>query len=280
MEKIKHGPSLPFALETRLAFDPRAKYPYFARLLTFYDKRNNTEFVAIGQWENGLVVRVRKTANQTGHPLIAEQGIDSFFIGKTDEVLSVIIDRVKVQVAADNRILKFINPLVPDSMVMVVGNSPWGDSPWNGTACLTVKENYSVNGDSLLQVKNTAPQLVLPAFFRPIALMVLTPIWVDFTVTVSYMTDIVVNFIGFLPFGFLWAMFFYRLFRTDAFRAVTIAIFIGFSISLSIELIQVYLPYRTSQMSDVIFNTLGSATGAMLFILWKALRHRFTSDAM
>ena len=48
-------------------------------------------------------------------------------------------------------------------------------------------------------------------------------------------------------------------------RGSLISIIIAGCISLSIELIQVYLPTRNSQLTDVITNTIGAIIGVILF---------------
>jgi VanZ family protein len=47
-------------------------------------------------------------------------------------------------------------------------------------------------------------------------------------------------------------------------RAFLVAIFIGISVSLSIEMLQSYFPTRDSSMTDLICNTIGTILGMML----------------
>jgi glycopeptide antibiotics resistance protein len=42
-----------------------------------------------------------------------------------------------------------------------------------------------------------------------------------------------------------------------------------FLISLTIELAQAWIPFRSSQSLDLIFNTLGGYTGAMFYCLYQ-----------
>ncbi|RLC29556.1 hypothetical protein DRH13_05565 [Candidatus Woesebacteria bacterium] len=48
-------------------------------------------------------------------------------------------------------------------------------------------------------------------------------------------------------------------------RAFLIAIFIGMTVSLIIELLQSYLPTRDSSMTDLICNTIGTIIGVIFF---------------
>jgi VanZ family protein len=81
--------------------------------------------------------------------------------------------------------------------------------------------------------------------------------------------DVIVNFIGFIPFGFLLAGWL-SLGRDRAAPAVLCPVCAGSAlVSLTIELVQVFIPTRYSQLSDLVLNALGGLAGALL---WLALR--------
>jgi len=74
--------------------------------------------------------------------------------------------------------------------------------------------------------------------------------------------DIVVNIGGFVPFGLLFRAYFStRQIRRPAMAAVIL----GGMVSLTIEILQVFLPTRSSDMTDVITSVLGTGVGAMLY---------------
>ena len=104
--------------------------------------------------------------------------------------------------------------------------------------------------------------LQIPKLFRIIKKQVLVGPWDDFQWSYSYFSDVLVNLFGFAPLGFFMSMF---LFEVSAIpsrkKNILRTIFICFIISLCIELAQVYIPTRSSQLSDLICNTLGGAAG-------------------
>lgn len=73
----------------------------------------------------------------------------------------------------------------------------------------------------------------------------------------SGLTNLISNIILFLPLGF-----FYRL--TTRRRGAYI---LGFCLSLSIEVIQLFIPARTPSVVDIIANTLGAGLGAVIYNL-------------
>ncbi len=103
-----------------------------------------------------------------------------------------------------------------------------------------------------------------PLFLKP----VLAYPWHDFTNDASYWSDIAVNLVGFLPFGFFMAAAMsarYKMRGKVNFKKVVIFTTIaGTAFSLTIELSQVFMPLRTSQLSDLINNGLGTMIGAIL----------------
>ena len=75
--------------------------------------------------------------------------------------------------------------------------------------------------------------------------------------------DILINVLAFIPLGFLLAGHFHR--RDLALKnALLFSIIIGFLISLTIEVLQAFLPSRNSSMTDLNMNTIGAAIGGIV----------------
>jgi VanZ family protein len=107
--------------------------------------------------------------------------------------------------------------------------------------------------------------LLIPSRFKVLKKTILVPPWEDFRFTRSYLTDILTNILGFIPFGFFFSAYLWLRKPRSIFQLLLMSVVIAGCISLSIELIQVYLPTRSSQFSDVITNMLGTAIGVGLF---------------
>lgn len=76
--------------------------------------------------------------------------------------------------------------------------------------------------------------------------------------------DIIVNLLGFVPFGLLAYLCLDPKAGSRRWAALGFAILAGASLSLLIEGVQVWLPNRVSSALDVACNTLGSIIGALL----------------
>jgi hypothetical protein len=85
--------------------------------------------------------------------------------------------------------------------------------------------------------------------------------------------DVVVNLLGFIPFGFCAAWAAWQALGRGIGVAVVLAVAAGVLLSLVIELVQVWLPTRDSSLLDLLMNGLGTAIGAAVF----ALRRRIPS---
>jgi len=90
----------------------------------------------------------------------------------------------------------------------------------------------------------------------------LTP-WREYKNTWSYWQDFGINVGGFIPLGICFAAYFSLVRVISRPRAATIAL--GFGVSLTIEVLQALLPTRSSGMTDLITNTLGTAIGVMFY---------------
>ncbi|GEM_PF-5768923 len=115
-------------------------------------------------------------------------------------------------------------------------------------------------------------QISLPETFRPAKRVFLGPLFEDGGRFRFDGADIAVNFIGFMPLGFLA----YLLKPTVRNRGVmlTFAVSVCFALSLTIETVQVFLPERFSQLADLLLNTLGAFAGALvaMFLVKNALK--------
>ena len=74
--------------------------------------------------------------------------------------------------------------------------------------------------------------------------------------------DVVTNVLAYMPLGLLLARWW--LSRWSLVRAIVIAMFLGTLLSFSMESLQQFLPARIASLSDILANTLGTATGAAL----------------
>jgi len=95
--------------------------------------------------------------------------------------------------------------------------------------------------------------------------------------------DLAANFVAYLPLGFLWVPALRPLIGTAA--AVAVATFVGTGFSLSVEMLQNFLPSRVPSNVDLGGNALGTLIGALAGARWgralldggriDALRRRF-----
>ncbi len=116
-------------------------------------------------------------------------------------------------------------------------------------------------GETIHDLAGAAPDLFIPKHYSVPHKAVLQWPWDEYRPNRSYAVDIAVNIAGFVPLGFLLSAFLWSTTRSQ--RPVLTAILIGALISLTIELLQAYIPQRTSGMTDIITNTLGTAMGAI-----------------
>jgi hypothetical protein len=241
---------------------------------------------------------------------------------------------------------------------LIAGNSPAGQSYWRGhllglaiyNNVLTpnqVSTNYrsSLKSDfssikrekSLIALypfdekkgaiihnrADSRAEMTIPEIFHPVERTILEPPWHDFQFNWSFASDVSINILGFIPFGFFMCVY---LMNLDAriymrnkgesplpkqkwysftnklgfliksemtipylhgnnvkeldvpsemnlrpsrltlfYTTYVIAIILGFGFSLSIELLQIYLPTRYSQLTDVICNVTGTLLGIAIF---------------
>ena len=91
--------------------------------------------------------------------------------------------------------------------------------------------------------------------------------WHFLTVWPRYITrhDVFINILAYIPFGLLAALTLYR-WRDHATTVTPIVIVTvtGATLSLCMETLQVFIPGRVAELTDLLTNTAGSLVGAIL----------------
>ncbi len=275
-----------------------------ARILTLYDG-GRRQFFTIAQWKSFLILRtaaqgsdLHRNFREVAVPDLLLSSISRFLTVTTrDGNTTIYADGRRVKSRKDF-------PLLPASSsssgILVLGNSPTGNGPWEGELLFLAAYDRALSPEEVLKhfrdwAANETPtwsaakapsllyrfderegtgsrnhsdpryNLWIPATFEVLNKSVLRTPWQEEHFGRSFVRDVVVNILGFLPFGF----FFTAWLRKDDGLPRKLDVFLvaalGGAISLAIELIQVYLPNRTSSLTDIICNISGTILGALLF---------------
>lgn len=293
-----------FTVSMRLT--PLRHYTWgIARSVSFCDTANN-EKVIFGQFNHCLIIQ-----NVTGSTK-SEFDCDSVFRPGKEVSISITSGVQGMKIFVDGKcrktrqgsVVNAANVVYPGRIV--VGNSPDGKSGWEGTVrsigiydkelseqglvggenrevsrpmeLVTEDRNavgfYDFTKKSGFRIVNEVRKdsgLYVPRFFTMLKLNVLTLPDLKQMWSLSSIADYIVNFFGFMPFGFLLALMFY-LKGWKRRTAIVLTTVTGGIFSLFIELVQVFIPTRCSELSDLSLNTLGSLVGALAILL--VSRHR------
>lgn len=275
-------------------------------LLELFDGRDFYH-LSLGQWNSYLILRGPKRGSkrpkdyfEIGLDSVFHEGVVRHLIVTSgSEGVSIYVNgelkkfTPKYQFTGDNGIL--------DSY-LILGNSSSGDNQWHGMilglflydGILPAKEvrknyliqmgggasitrpesdpvyNYRFNkhGESIVSNRgNKGGKLLIPETFTVLRKQVLVPPWENFKLNRSYLRDVVINILGFIPFGFLMALYLMSVKKFKKGRTYLAVATFGATISLSVEMFQVFIPVRSSSSTDLILNILGTIIGIHLAIL-------------
>ena len=118
---------------------------------------------------------------------------------------------------------------------------------------------------------DSATDLVIPERFFVLHEEFLERPWDEFRNDWGYWQDVAINIGGFIPLGFFFCAYFSAVWKLK--HASWLTIVLGFAVSLTIEVLQSFLPTRDSGMTDLINNTLGTVLGAILCV-W-TMKHQW-----
>ncbi len=271
-----------------------------AEILGVWD-RTSPELLMIGQWRNHLIIRVRSRKNKNNYREFDAESIFEQNKSRLIQIVSAKSKTVIYVngILSGDSIFEGIIPETGLRGRLILGNSATASNPWPGEIFgiafyqrgLSPEEialrfsQWNLSGRTELpqatraahlfqfnegsgrvahDCKATGFDLQIPKLFHIIKKQVLVGPWDDFSWSYSYFSDIAINLFGFMPLGFFMCLFLSEVVAIFSWKKkLLLTIFICFILSISIELIQVYIPTRDSQLSDLICNTLGGAVGGI-----------------
>lgn len=118
------------------------------------------------------------------------------------------------------------------------------------------------NGSVARNQVDPSTNLLIPERFFVLNEQFLERPWDEYRPGWRYWRNVVVNIVGLVPLGFFFYAYFSTIRKIRSAAWLTIAF--GFAISLTIEVLQSFLPTRDSGMTDLFTNTSGTALGVIL----------------
>jgi hypothetical protein len=292
---LSHSRTPSYSLELLIA---PASAKSLHTILAFYEPGRPRQFM-IRQWNNSLLVTHDATVQSDASKTVKVDVEDVFRPGRL-VLVTVSSGDAGTAVYLDGRLGRsFPNFKISGSELageIVLGTSPTEYYPWPGslyglaiyskdlmpTEVLLHYEQwmnpkggapdlehaiarYVFNETSGTVVRNQIrgePDLVIPSIFSIPHKVLLKSAAKEFSADWTYASDVLMNIVGFLPIGFVVCLCLKRATaRKEAVLLTTIACGL---LSLMIEVAQYYIPRRVSGTTDIITNTLGAASGAML----------------
>ena len=105
--------------------------------------------------------------------------------------------------------------------------------------------------------------LEIPETYTVLDKVFLEPFWDEFHMSRSYWASVLKNIVGFIPLGFCFCAYFSVV--RHAKHAQLITVILGLAVSLTIEVLQGFLPTRDSGTTDLFTNTLGTYVGVLAY---------------
>jgi len=121
----------------------------------------------------------------------------------------------------------------------------------------------------------SGPDLYIPQYYEVAGHPFLEPPWRELYPGWGYYKNLGLNIVAFIPLGFFLRAYFKT--GKSIRRPVLTSVIAGLLVSLTIEILQAYIPMRNSGMTDLITNTLGTGIGASLYGLSRMQNLLYTS---
>jgi hypothetical protein len=120
-------------------------------------------------------------------------------------------------------------------------------------------------GDVVRDKARSGMDLYIPERYKVMDKFFLEPFWTEFGMSWSYWRGVLKNIVGLIPFGFCFYAYLAAVLPIR--RAALVTVALGTAVSLTIEILQAFLPTRESGTTDLFTNTLGSWVGVASYRL-------------
>ena len=296
---------------------PRCR-SYIGQIFSLYNNSNKSEYFSLSQWKSSLLIRKRSVNSkkhrdyeEIGQRNALPMGKIRFVTITSNKNGTAIYIDGKLTKFSSNYTLIGKNKRLFGQIIL--GNSPTGKNVWTGNLFGLAIYNQSLKADQVFQHYQTwlydgSPStsekeglvslylfdehhgplvhsrlglkhhLLIPTTFQVFQKTILVSPSRYYRLTLSYLKDILINIIGFIPFGFFFSSYLYNIKHFSRRRIYFITILLWGIISLIIELLQVYIPSRSSSLTDLICNILGTILGVILFHLTHQALHLINRD--
>jgi hypothetical protein len=263
--------------------------------LAFFNPGNLFQF-SLYQSQTDLELRTA-TVDKQRHSKAAETRIDDIFRGNPRPLFMTITAGAQgACVYLDGTLTKTIPgfPLSGRDFTgrLVLGDSPGQSDSWSGLllgmaiyrrqlTASQVLHNYATwkregrpevaedernsalylfdeRTGNVIRDKGPGVDLDIPEQYQVMNKIVLEPFWTEFEMSRSYWMAVLKNIVGFIPFGIC---FYAYLSALSVRRAVLLTVALGTAVSVTIEILQAFLPTRDSGTTDIITNTFGAWMG-------------------
>ena len=121
---------------------------------------------------------------------------------------------------------------------------------------------FTEHAGNVIHNQGAAGDLSIPERYAVVDKVFLEPLWNEFEFSRSYWAGNLKNIVGFLPVGFC---FYACLMAIRIRRATLVTVALGGLVSLTIEILQAFLPTRDSGTTDLITNSLGTYLGVLCY---------------
>jgi hypothetical protein len=269
-------------------------------ILAFYTPGNHSVPFSLHQSLDDLVLR-REFVDREPRAKPIKLYIEHIFRPEKEVIITIAAGEQSIAVYVNGALVKTSTRFALSSKELtgqlVVGNSPVADDGWQGqlrgltiynqelTAAEALQHYDAWTTKGLPEIKKEGPvalyffderigsvvhnqmnsgtDLHIPERFSVLHAPFLEPPWDEFRPSWGYCKNVLVNIGGFVPLGFFFCAYFSSVQRLS--RAMLATIVLGGVVSLTIEVLQAFLPTRESGITDIITNTLGTGIGATLY---------------
>lgn len=278
--------------------------PSIARIVGFYHELKN-ETLFVGQWKSGLVVRGlvvgpdnRRQRKEIGKAGVLLAGKTRFVTVTSDQKGSAIYLEGKL-VAHFPRVRLIGHNGSFEGWSIRLGNSAEANAPWFGKLFGLGLYNSAMNPGQALQsfrewahgissqpnardgavatydfsegsgiwahsIVGCANSLMVPPLLQ-FERRFLIPPKISSVIETSGIKDIVANIAGFIPLGYFFSSWLSTRKKVTSRAIYTTVLALGVFVSLTVELVQGYLPTRNSSQVDLMCNALGAFLGVTVF---------------